>query len=285
MLKKFVLAALAVTLFLASTGCAPKADPGDQTAVEIGYEPTISGAIVYQDVIIFPKPDGPVEIRIDTLGQPLPASKDDGVLPVMLSFATGGAVLNTYGEIKVQGTSTARWPKKNWALSFYADEDRSQSLQLKIGDSIASGKWIAKAEWIDPTILRNGLAYRLWETMVQSRKTFPQYEVDNARVEIDDMATGFLAGAQGFPKSHPALILVNGEHYGVSMLLLGHDPQNYNIDAANPKHIYMGFDARGGYTAVKTWKKFSAEGIGEWIEGYSPNHEDFSEEQRQAIDT
>ena len=202
----------------------------------------------------------------------------------MLTLTAGGATLDTYGKIKVQGTSTAIWPKKNWTLKFYSDKERTERLRLKIGDSIASDKWIAKAEWIDPTMLRNGLSYRLWEAMVKSRKTFPQYEVDNAWFGKNNMFEGVQTGAQGFPKSHPSVIKVNDEHYGISMLLLGHDPRNFNIDKNNPKHVYMEFDARGGYVDTKTWEKFSSKGIGEWIDGYLPKNEDFTEEHKAAID-
>lgn len=261
-----------------------EAEGENTSTADFTYEVENRDLIIQGDVIIFPEPNGLTEVQIDTLGKSLPSSKDEGDLPVMLTFTAGGTTLNTFGEIKVQGTSTARWPKKNWTLKFYADEDRAERLRLKIGDSVASDKWIAKAEWVDPTLLRNALSYRLWEAMVKSRNEFPQYEVDHAWVGKNNMFDGAQTGAQGFPKSHPIQVKVNDEHYGLSMLLLGHDPRNFNIDASNPEHIYMEFDARGGYTLTKTWEKFSADGIGEWIDGYHPESEDFNEEQRVAID-
>ena len=243
-----------------------------------------SNIIIHEDIIIFPEPTCLIDIQIDTLGNPLPNSKAEGDLPVMLTFTAEGASLNSYGKIKVQGSSTAIWPKKNWTLKFYSDEERTKELRLKIGNSIASDKWIAKAEWIDPTMLRNALSYRLWEGMVKSRKDFPQYEVDYAWIGKNNMYEGVQTGAQGFPRTYPAIVKVNGNHYGISLVILGHDPRNFNIDKDNPKHMYMEFDARFGYTSVKTWDKFSVEGIGQWIDGYYPKNEDMSEEQREAID-
>lgn len=242
------------------------------------------GIIVQDDVVIFPEPKGLTEVKIDTLGEDVPESKDEGDLPVILTFTAGGASFNTYGEIKVQGSSTAKWPKKNWTLKFYWDEDRSERIRVKIGDSVPSDKWIAKAEWVDPSMLRNAVSFRLWESMVQSREEFPQYEVDNAWIGKDRMPEGIQTEAQGFPKSHPIHVKVNDEHYGISVLLLGHDPENFNIDKDNSQHVYMEFDARGGDNKEKTWEKFSAEGIGSWIDGYYPKNEDFTEEQIEAID-
>lgn len=245
---------------------------------------TNSSVIVADDIIIFPEPSTLIEIEINTKGRELPASKDDGDLPVMLKLTAGGTTIETYGEIKVQGTSTARWPKKNWTLKFYKDQTRTEKLKIKIGDSIASDMWIAKADWIDPTMLRNPLSYNLWESMVLSRKSLPIYEVDNAWIGNDDFKNGTSTAAQGFPEIYTARVKVNEEHYGISNLILGHDPDNFNIDKDNPKHIYMEFDARFGYTKVKTWEKFKSEGLGEWIEGYYPETEDFTKEQKKAID-
>lgn len=283
MKKYYVFACVLLLLFLTSCNAAGRTDTiasGNNSSINMEIN---SALVTSGNIVIFPEPDVLVQVGIDTLGKPLPESKDEGDLPVIITFTAGGVTLNTYGKIKVQGTSTSKWPKKNWTLKFYRDKGRSEKILLKIGDSVASDQWIAKAEWLDPTMLRNALSYRLWEAMVKSRSDFPQYEVDHAWLGKDNMFEGVQTGAQGFPKTHPAHIKVNGEHYGLSMLLLGHDPRNFNIEKNNPEHVYMGFDARGGYTDKTTWDKFSEEGIGEWIDGYHPQNKDFTEEQRAAI--
>ncbi len=238
----------------------------------------------FENIVIFPEPTSLIEVKMDTLGQELPSSKSEGDLPVVLSMTIDGVNLTTYGEIKVQGSSTAYWPKKNWSLKFYSDQNRSERLKIKIGNSIASEDWIAKAEWIDPTMLRNALSYRLWGSIVDSRKTIPKYEVDNAWASDAGFKEGLKTEAQGFPKTHPVHIIINNEHYGLSMLILGHDPANFNIDKDNLNHVYMEFDARGGYTDIKTWEKFSANGVGKWIDGYYPKNEDFTDEQLNSIE-
>lgn len=266
----------------------PPDEPPEPAETVAPYYTELEGnnsLVICDNVIMFPEPGGIVGIDIDTLGAGLPASKADGDLPVMMTLTAGGATLRSYGLIKVQGSSTALWPKKNWSLKFFADEARTEKLLIKIGDSIASDQWIAKAEWIDPSMLRSALSYHLWEAMVNSRTCYPQYEVDHAWIGKENMFEGVQTGALGFPKTYPAQVLVDGEHYGLSLLLLGHDPGNFNIDTANPKHIYMEFDARGGYTDEKTWEKFSAEGIGQWIDGYHPQSENFTKAQKESIES
>lgn len=279
MKKGFLSTCIALLLLLSFINTANKA-----FATTFNFEAESNGIITYKDIVIFPEPNGLVQIQIDTGGKELPKDKEGGSLQVMMRLTAGGATLNTYGEIKVQGSSTVKWPKKNWTLSFFKDSDRKESLRLKIGDSVVSDKWIAKAEWVDPTMLRNGLSYRLWEEMIKSRDVFPKYEVDNAWYGKNNMFEGIQTGAQGFPKSYPAQIIMDGEHYGIVMLLLGHEPQNFNIDENKEEHLYMEFDARGGYTDVKTWEKFNSEGLGQWLSSYTHKNADFTEKQKAAID-
>lgn len=224
-----------------------------------------------------------VEISIDTLGGVLPQSKEDGTLPVMLKMVIGEESLESYGTIKVQGTSTSAWPKKNWTLKFYSDETRERAIKIKIGDTIASHGWVAKAEWIDPTISRNGICFNLWGAMTEARTTTPMREVDNAFANADEAAEKN-TGAVGFPKTFPARVMMDGEHYGLAMLMLGHDPDNFNIDPTNPKHVYMEFDAQHGEPPQKSWIKFSSKGIGAWINSNIPKDNQFSNEQKAAID-
>ncbi len=231
-----------------------------------------------------PQPKSLVIIDIDTYGYALPDSKDAGALDCTIRIKVDGKEKKIPGKIKVQGSSTAKWPKKNWTISIFKDRKRTKNRDLKIGDSLASDKWIAKAEWIDPSLLRNGLSYRLWADIVASRTGEPKNETEKALADGPGSSSNkFFKGAMGFPATYPAQVVVNGEHYGLAMLTLGHDSRNFNIDKGNPKHLYMEFDARGGDVDTKTWEKFSGDGIGEWIEGYWPESEEMSSEQKLAI--
>lgn len=242
------------------------------------------GYFIEDNVLIFPEPSGLINIDIDTLGEELPDNKDEGELDVYIKLTVGGAVYTGYGSIKVQGSSTAKWPKKNWSINIYSDKKREEKLDVKIGGSEVSNKWVAKAEWIDPTINRNALSYGLWEKMVESRGTTPKYEVDNAWIDSNDLMNGQQSAATGFPAYFPTLVKINEEHYGLSVLLSGRDPRNYNIDSNNETHIMLEFDGRGGYTDVKTWDKFSSTGIGQWVEGTVPKNEKFTSNQKKSID-
>ena len=135
--------------------------------------------------------------------------------------------------------------------------------------------WIAKAEWIDPTQSRNLLSFSLWEEMEASR---------NSGSEVSHSTTANNPGALGFPQTNISRVTMDGKHYGISTLTLGHDPDNFNIDPYNTSNIYMEFDARGGYTLEKTWTKLGSDGIGTWIDNYLSSTDLFTDEQKSAID-
>lgn len=237
----------------------------------------------FEDILFFPEPTSLISVEIDTLGRKLPESKNDGELNVITKLSIDGAHIKTYSTIKVQGSSTAFWPKKNWSLTFYEDKARKELLRVKLGDSVAPSKWILKAEWVDPSMLRNALSFRLWKDMVESRTGFPKYESDNAWSDSHNLTDGRHRGGLGFPFPYPAHTVMNGEHYGMSLFMMGHEPANHNIDKSNPNHVYMEFDARYGEIEEKTWEKFSVDGIDEWIEGYYPKTKDFNDDIKDSI--
>lgn len=239
--------------------------------------------VVADGIVSFLEPESLIEIEIDTNGQELPNLKKDGTLPVTIKMTVNNETIEKPGTIKVQGSSTEKWPKKNWDIKIYNDEERTEVIKIKIGDSIISDEWVAKADWIDPTMLRNNLSYTLWGDIVKSRTTLPKYEVENAILD-KEVITEEKVEAQGFPRVYTARIKINNKHYGITNLILGHDLNNFNIDENNSKHMYLEFDSRYGYTDVKTWEKFRSDGIGNWINGYYPENEYMTEAQKKSID-
>lgn len=255
---------------------------------------------IIQDSIQSNKPQNIISIEIDTLGQTLPSEKADGLLNTLIKMTVDEFVFEYYGAIQVQGSSTPWWPKKNWSLHFYTDETRTVEIPLSIGGSVPSTKWVAKADFIDPTALRNILAYTIWDEIVRSRNTSflhkagtPIWEVDNAFAGIYSNSAP-IAG-QGYPSPYPTRIEINGEFYGLAMLIMGHEPDNFNIDKNNPQHLYFEFDARGGELngaewEGKSWEKFTtihpedrSDCLGTWIDMYYPKNENVGEVQRAAL--
>lgn len=236
-----------------------------------------SNIILYnlENTIKIKNTDKLIVFDFDTLGQQLPSSKGEGKIDVITKISTGNDEVKTYATIEVQGSSTQFWPKKNWSLKLYKDKARAKELYLRVGDSIASNKWILKADWIDPSMYRNGVSYLLWDQITESR--------DSSFMEVKQ---GKLINenAKGSPFYFTGLLNVNEQHYGITTLILGHDINNFNIDKNNKDHLYFEFDARGGYTPTKTYEKFSKDGIGTWIDSYFPKDNNLNLNQITKID-
>lgn len=230
------------------------------------------------NTLVFPEPKQLIEVKIDTLGKALPGTKSEGDLPVIARIQVDDQQFNTYATIKIQGTSTQSWPKKNWTIKLYQDEERKKDIYLKIGDSLPTNKWVAKADWIDPSLLRNILAYNLWGQIVDSRTTFPKNEVEQLNAEN--------FGGRGYPLTYPTRIAINDQFYGLAVLLDAHDPKNFNIDKTNPQHLFMDFDARRMGDNSKDWANFSfknEDGSLRCLENYLSKEGDFNEQQTEAI--
>lgn len=125
---------------------------------------------INKNMYIFPEPKNIINIDIDTLGQTLPISKNEDKINTIVTLVVDDISLTTYATIKVQGSSTTKWPKKNWTINFFKDELREEEIKIKIGDSIFSNKWIAKADWNDPSLLRNYLSYALFDNIINARE-------------------------------------------------------------------------------------------------------------------
>ncbi len=75
--------------------------------------------ITEDNIVIIPEPKQYIEINIETFGQDLPNEKADGWLDVWLTLTVDDDIyLDTPGQIRVQGSSTARWPKKTGHFHF-----------------------------------------------------------------------------------------------------------------------------------------------------------------------
>lgn len=215
----------------------------------------------HDNIVLFPEATSLIDLKVNTLGHELPESKADGKIETIMTFTVDGITLNAYGTLSVQGNSTAAHPKKNWKLRFYADKKRKKKLLIKVGDSVASNKWNFKAEWVDPTLLRNAVSYTLWESMVESRSSLPKYEVDNAwwpeSGTVHESGSFYeQTGARGFPYVFPMQISMDGQFYGLGMLMTGHEPKNFNMDKTNSNHMYLEFEGNFG-TTDKSWSGFS----------------------------
>ena len=100
----------------------------------------------------------------------IPTTKDDVLAE--LTYISKTLQFHSYIIIKCQGTSSMKYPKKNFTIKLYADEARSEKLKIDFKGWGEQYKFNLKANWIDISHARNVVSARLWGDVVKSRPTY-----------------------------------------------------------------------------------------------------------------
>ena len=100
----------------------------------------------------------------------MPTTKDD-VLAEM-TYISKTLNFHTYITIKCQGTSSMKYPKKNYTIKLFEDEGRTIKLKKDFRGWGEQNKFCLKANWIDLSHSRNVVSARLWGDIVKSRENY-----------------------------------------------------------------------------------------------------------------
>lgn len=112
-------------------------------------------------------------IIIVTITGTLPTDKSQGDVPVVIAYDSGTLSFTNYATVKVQGDSSARYPKKNFTIKLYKDSARTKKSKYKFRDwDKERSKFVLKANWIDHSHARNIVNARLWKQVVESRTDY-----------------------------------------------------------------------------------------------------------------
>lgn len=142
------------------------------------------------------------------------------VRDIAFTYDDGKTVTQGYATVKIQGTSSAWYPKKNFTISFYADEAHEEKLKIDLGWGPQS-KYCLKANWIDRTHARNVVTAKLVSQMQQKYNVLTQAPRNGA--------------VDGFPIE----IYDNGIFHGLYTFNIPKDTWQFGMDKDNPNHIVI----------------------------------------------
>lgn len=142
------------------------------------------------------------------------------VREIAFTYDDGETVTKGYAKLKVQGTSSLGYDKKNFTINLYADEAREEKLKLDLGWGPES-KYCLKANWIDRTHARNVVTAKL-VSQVQSKYGLLTEAPRNGAVD-------------GFPVE----IYNNGKFHGLYTFNIPKDDWQFAMDSDNPDHIVL----------------------------------------------
>lgn len=140
---------------------------------------------------------------------------------VSFEYKDGRESVSGYIEMKVQGTSSLTFEKKNYTMKFYQDEAHEEKLKLDVGWG-PQYKYCMKANWIDRTHARNVVSAKLASRMQQAYQLLTE------------------APKNGLVDGFPIEIYSNGDFLGIYTFNIPKDDWQFNMDSDNPDHIVIG---------------------------------------------
>lgn len=146
-------------------------------------------------------------------------SKKD-IRNITFEYKSHDQQLSGAAKIKVQGTSSLQYDKKNYTINFYEDENYLNELGVNVGWG-AQDEYCLKANWIDKTHSRNVVTAKL-ASEVQAKYGLFETAPNNGAID-------------GFPIE----VYINGSFHGVYTMNIPKDDWMFAMDEDNPNHIVI----------------------------------------------
>lgn len=166
------------------------------------------------------------DIPIVSIEGELYATKAQGKSNITITYKSANESFTDYATAKVQGDSSATYPKKNYTINLFTDSARkSKSKRLFRDWDKPRNKFVLKANWIDHSHARNIVNARLWTQMVKSRA---DYDTLPLALRKSNLAI------DGFPVK----VYHNGVYYGLYTWNLPKDAM-YGLDSDEDTNCIM----------------------------------------------
>lgn len=130
------------------------------------------------------------------------AAKNEVSMTVSYVDAERGS-FDGYATIKVQGSSSAAYAKKNYTVKFFKDAEHDSKYKVNLGWG-KENKYVIKANWVDVSQARNIVSCRLWGDIVKAR----DYSELQERLAALDTNGGAIDG-------YPIAVYMNGVFHGL----------------------------------------------------------------------
>lgn len=102
----------------------------------------------------------------------LPTSKSEGNVQVTVRYISKTMDFTHPATLKVQGSSSANYNKKNFTLNLYEDESYENKVKVAFKSWPAMSKFVLKAHWMDHSHVRNVGTAKIWGKIVAARSDY-----------------------------------------------------------------------------------------------------------------
>lgn len=159
----------------------------------------------------------------------------DGVLPVnktettmRFHYISKTETVSGYVEIKCQGNSSMNYPKKNFTIKVFEDDELATKQKVNFKGWGKQNKFVMKANWIDLTHARNVVSARLWADVVKSRANY---------LELPELLR--TSPNQGAVDGFPIKLYSNGVYQGRYTMNIPKDKWTFNMDDDLETHCVL----------------------------------------------
>ena len=153
-------------------------------------------------------------------------SKADGKANCEFEIRFKNQIIKCFGTGKVQGTSSASYPGKNYTFNFYSDKENTTKFKIDVGWG-KQNKYCFKKNWVDSTHTRNLSGARI------------AYDMVNSRPESDFKTNLLNTPHNGSVDGFPTKVYVNGEFWGLYTWNIPKDAWMFNMDDKKPNHMVL----------------------------------------------
>lgn len=172
--------------------------------------------------------------RVDLIGNIDEMTDKNDERKIKIIYSSEDINFEKYITIKIQGSSSIRYIKKNYTIKLFNDEDCSDKFKVDMGWG-KENKYVLKANWIDKTHSRNIVSARL------TASVYKKYGVLSDVVNYGEI--------DGFPVE----VYNNDEFLGLYTFNIPKDAWLFGLDEDNPNHL--AFEAEYGDSTTKFEKK------------------------------
>lgn len=167
-----------------------------------------------------------------------PTSKSEGDVQLFMRYVSKTTRIEKPVTLKVQGDSSANYPKKNFTMKVYADSTYVDKEKLTFKGWPSMNKFVLKAHWMDHSHVRNVGTAKIWSKIVASRSDYASLP-EELRTAANNGAT------DGFT----CKLFVNGVYQGLYELIVPKD-KLFGQDSAVATHSILNSEQNNNATCA-----------------------------------
>ena len=184
--------------------------------------------------------------KLDLIGEIYDMEDKSDERKIAFSYRDGDEQITGYAKIKVQGSSSLAYEKKNYTIKLYSDKDCDEKMRVDLGWG-AQNKYCLKANWVDRTQARNLVTANL-AAQAQEKYGLLTQTPNNGCVD-------------GFPVE----VYANGRFLGLYTWNIPKDAWMFAMDEDDPNHLLLsgqGWEEANYFRAMPGFDTWSME-VGE----------------------